>query len=117
MEEGKTIINAIEFVREAGIPEAQEEAVPNILEEVVSFKELMFRYSSAMSTLKTRLEILNEEFSVLKERTPIQSIKSRLKKPRSIAEKLMRKGLPLTCESIRDNLNDVAGVRVICASR
>ena len=27
----------------------------------------------------------------------------------------MRKGLPLTCESIRDNLNDVAGVRVICA--
>ena len=115
MEEGKTIINAIEFVREAGIPEAQEEAVPNILEEVVSFKELMFRYSSAMSTLKTRLEILNEEFSVLKERTPIQSIKSRLKKPRSIAEKLMRKGLPLTCESIRDNLNDVAGVRVICA--
>ena len=115
MEEGRTIITAIEFVREAGIPEAQEEAVPNILEEVVSFKELMFRYSSAMSTLKTRLEILNEEFSVLKERTPIQSIKSRLKKPRSIAEKLMRKGLPLTCESIRDNLNDVAGVRVICA--
>ena len=35
--------------------------------------------------------------------------------PESILEKLERKGLELTSESIEKNLNDVAGIRVICS--
>ena len=37
-----------------------------------------------------------------------------MKSPESIVKKLKLRGFPLTVESIEENLNDVAGVRVIC---
>ncbi len=51
----------------------------------------------------------------MSKRNPIEFIKTRIKKPDSIATKLKKKGLPLSIETIRNHLNDVAGVRVICA--
>ena len=42
-------------------------------------------------------------------------IKARVKKPKSIVEKLQRRGLPLSIESMESNLDDIAGVRVICS--
>ncbi|MBQ2251324.1 MAG: GTP pyrophosphokinase family protein, partial [Lachnospiraceae bacterium] len=42
-------------------------------------------------------------------------IKSRVKKPSSITEKLQRRGLPVNVQSLKDNLDDVAGIRVICS--
>ena len=48
-------------------------------------------------------------------RNPIEFIETRIKSPDSIATKLKKKGVPLTVENVRKNLNDVAGVRVICA--
>ena len=65
--------------------------------------------------VETRLKVLNGEFSQEYNRNPFESIKSRLKSPASIYEKLERKGFPETVESIRENLTDVAGVRVICS--
>ena len=47
--------------------------------------------------------------------TPSETIKTRLKSPESIMEKLSRRGYPMTVESIEQNLNDIAGVRVICS--
>ena len=58
---------------------------------------------------------MNDEFSNMYNRNPFESIKSRLKSPESIYEKLRRKGFPVTVESIQANLNDVAGIRVICS--
>ena len=49
------------------------------------------------------------------QRNPIETVSSRVKSPRSILEKLERKGYPLTVESVWENLNDVAGVRVVCS--
>lgn len=65
--------------------------------------------------VENRLQVLNEEFSLEYNRNPFESIKSRLKTPASIYEKLSRKGYPVTVESIKENLKDVAGVRVICS--
>ena len=48
-------------------------------------------------------------------RNPIEMIKARVKKPKSIVEKLQRRGLPLSIESMESNLDDIAGVRVICS--
>ena len=59
--------------------------------------------------------MLDEQFSRMHERNPIDSIQTRLKTPESIREKLLRKNLPITLASIEENVNDVAGVRVICA--
>ncbi len=76
---------------------------------------LMTYYRCAMLEIETKFKVLNEQFSLNRERNPIESIKTRLKSPRSIEEKLQRRGLPRTLSSIESGLNDVAGVRVICA--
>lgn len=79
------------------------------------FVKLMSYYKCAMMELETKLNVLNEEFSLQHDRNPINSIKTRLKKPQSIKEKLNKNSLPYSIESIEENLNDVAGVRVCCS--
>lgn len=78
------------------------------------YKQLMMVYESGIKQITTKLEILNKEYKVKGERNPIESVKSRLKSPESIAGKLERKGLDISIPSITENLNDIAGVRVIC---
>ena len=84
-------------------------------EQVDNYKTLMAYYRCAMMEIETKFNVLNEEFSLALDRNPINSIKTRLKSFESIKEKLQRKGLPLKVESIEENLNDVAGVRVVCS--
>ena len=79
------------------------------------FNRLMMEYRAAIMAVETRLKILNEEFSQEYKRNPFESIKSRLKTPTSIYGKLAFKGYPVTVESIREHLTDVAGLRVICS--
>jgi putative GTP pyrophosphokinase len=76
---------------------------------------LMTQYKCAMMEVKTRFDLLGEEYALEQGRSPINSIKTRLKTFQSIQEKLERRGLPVTPTSIRENVNDIAGVRVICA--
>ncbi|MCR5698972.1 MAG: GTP pyrophosphokinase family protein [Treponemataceae bacterium] len=78
------------------------------------FQQIMMIYESAIKQIETKLEILNKENKVLGRRNPIETIKSRIKTPESIAKKLEKKNLPVTFESMMGNLNDIAGVRVIC---
>ncbi len=85
------------------------------LQEAEPFNRLMMEYRAAIMGVENRLRVLNEEFSLEYNRNPFESIKSRLKTPASIYEKMSRKGYPVTVESIRENLKDVAGVRVICS--
>lgn len=83
-----------------------------------SFNEirmLMTYYECAILEVKTKLDVLNNEFMANELRNPIESIKSRVKKPVSILEKLERKGYEQTIRSIEENLHDVAGIRVICS--
>ena len=79
------------------------------------FQRMMMMYSCAIKEVKTKLQVLNDEFSITKNRNPIEFIKTRIKQPDSISLKLKKKRLPTTLESVRENLNDVAGVRVICS--
>ena len=77
--------------------------------------KLMAYYRCALMEIETKFNVLNVEFSLQHDRNPINSIKSRLKFLPSIQDKLERKHLPMTLKAIEENLNDVAGVRVICA--
>jgi len=79
------------------------------------FKEFMMMYNCAIREVKTKFEVLNDDFSMAYQRNPIEMIKSRIKNPQSIMEKLERRNFPFTMESILNNLNDVAGVRIICS--
>lgn len=71
-------------------------------------------YQSAIKEITTKLEILDGDFQLRHMHNPIHSIGSRVKSPESIAEKIVRKGLPMDVENISKNLLDIAGVRVIC---
>ncbi len=79
------------------------------------FEEIMMMYQCAIQEVTTKLEVLSREMSVRNNRNPIETIKYRIKKPNSIAEKLTRNGHEVTVDSITQHLNDVAGVRVICS--
>ncbi|MBE6857084.1 MAG: GTP pyrophosphokinase family protein [Ruminococcus sp.] len=85
-----------------------------IAETFYDFLHLQHLYDSAIEVVKTYLNILDNEFSVKFQRNPIHSIDSRLKSPQSIIGKLQKKGLPVTVESARKNLLDMAGIRVTC---
>lgn len=80
-----------------------------------NFSKLMAYYRCALMEIETKFNVLNEEFSLRYDRNPINSIKTRLKSFQSMRDKLQRKGIDLAVNSIEENLNDVAGVRVICA--
>ena len=79
------------------------------------YRELMSYYRCAMMEVSTEFNVLDDELSLQYDRNPIEAIKTRLKSPESIMDKLSRRGLPFSAESIEQNLNDIAGVRVICA--
>ena len=85
-----------------------------ILNQLYQFTELEHLYESAIHEVKTKLEILDSEFKTKYDYNPIHHIEDRLKSPRSIMEKLQRKGKPFNSENARAMLNDIAGVRVIC---
>ena len=72
-------------------------------------------YDSAVKQLSLKFEILNNEFKVLYARNPIHHIEGRVKSVESLATKLLNKGLPLTIETARESINDIAGVRVVCS--
>ena len=107
MEKGvnKKIINHV------NIPEGYKDFFRNM----EKFRDLMLMYNCAIKEIQTKFEILNDELSVCKNRNPIEFIKSRIKKPESIYEKLNRKNLELTEEAITEHMNDIAGVRVVCS--
>lgn len=88
----------------------------NIIEDSAqSFQELMMQYDCAMLEVKTKLEVLNKELALVHSRNPFESIKCRIKSRESILGKLERRGLDFNIENIEKELNDIAGIRVICS--
>lgn len=79
------------------------------------YNSLMMMYRCAIREIRTKLEVLDDEFSITYKRNPISSIKSRIKTPLSTYNKLQRLGYDFTEQNIREHLNDVAGIRVICS--
>lgn len=80
-----------------------------------AFKTLMAYYKCAMMEVETKFKVLAEEYSLQHDRMPITTIKSRVKSPDSIIEKLSRRNLDMTPQAIEENLTDIAGIRVICS--
>lgn len=78
------------------------------------FRLRMLYYRSAMREIETKIEVLDEEFSLRFDRNPISGVYSRLKEGRSIFEKMHRKNLAITLDNMEEHICDIAGVRVIC---
>ena len=98
------------FISENGEEDTRERSI----QQARDYLEMAQLYNAAIREVSTKLEILDAEFSVRHDHNPIHHIDSRLKSVPSILEKLQRKGKALTIASARENLLDIAGVRVIC---
>ncbi len=92
----------------------KEKILEKIYEHSKPYLKLMSYYRCAMMEIETKFKVLNEEFSLESERNPISSIKTRLKSPISIEEKLKKLDLRISLNTLEENLFDVAGIRVIC---
>lgn len=79
-----------------------------------NFKKMMFLYTAALKEIKTKIEILQEELKVFSDYEPIEYITTRIKKPETILEKLKRKNLALTYGNMFQEVNDIAGIRLVC---
>ena len=100
-----------------GLPDVklQKSEIKTLMQNyALPYRELMSYYRCAIMEVETKFNVLNEELSLQYDRNPIETIKTRLKSPESILEKLHRKNHPVTVDSIERNLNDIAGVRGIC---
>ncbi|SFP99410.1 putative GTP pyrophosphokinase [Butyrivibrio proteoclasticus] len=84
-------------------------------DQVKDFQILMMKYDCALSEVRTKLDVLNKELSLINNRNPFESIKMRIKTPISIYNKLNSKGVDFNVENISKNLSDIAGIRVICS--
>lgn len=100
-----------QLLSNAVLPEDPDE----ILGTAQQLQQVLMMYNCAIREVKTKLEVLNDELSVKNSRNPIEFITSRVKKPMSIVQKLQRKGFEISFKSVMENLNDVAGIRVICS--
>ena len=79
------------------------------------FDLLMSYYRCAVMEIETKFRVLDQEYSLEYDGNPIESIKSRIKSYDSIARKVRRKNIPMTMESLEENIRDIAGVRVVCS--
>lgn len=77
------------------------------------YRQMMTYYRCALREVETKFRVLDDQFSMYYDRNPIESIETRIKSQSSVLKKLKRRNLPLTLESMQNNLFDIAGIRVI----
>lgn len=75
----------------------------------------MMSYKFALDEMNTKINILMQEFQHIHDYNPIEHVKSRIKTPESIMKKVYRKGYEMSLNSIRNNIRDIAGIRITCS--
>ncbi len=89
--------------------------LPVIYKEPQDWERLLFYYEAALSQVQSRIQVINKEFQLSNNYTPIERITTRIKNPDSIVRKLSNSGYDLTLESVVKHINDVAGIRIVCS--
>ncbi|MET4562521.1 putative GTP pyrophosphokinase [Lysinibacillus parviboronicapiens] len=72
-------------------------------------------YKFALNEIETKINILKEEFKLIHEYNPIEHVSTRIKSPKSILLKVKKKELQPSIDAIRENIRDIAGVRITCS--
>ncbi|MBS4534159.1 GTP pyrophosphokinase family protein [Clostridium sp. D2Q-14] len=89
-----------------------EEDMVNIKEFRMEMTRFMMQYKFALNEINTKIDILKQEFQYIHEYNPIEHVKSRIKTPESILKKIRKKGCEFSLDSIKENIKDIAGVRI-----
>ena len=96
------------------MPQADPAAL-ELFENFQDYLALQHLYQAALKQLQIKFEVLNDEFQVRSGRSPIHHIESRLKSTASIIAKLQNRNYAVTLDSAKQNINDIAGSRVVCS--
>lgn len=104
--------NREEFIRENFM---SDEFLDFLQQNRAPYETLLTYYRCAIMEIETKFKVLDQEFSLRYDRNPIESIKSRIKTRDSLIRKVRNERIPLTLESIEENITDIAGIRVICS--
>lgn len=86
-----------------------------IEEENKELKQILDIYNSALKVTSTKVEVLYNMYKSLKLPNPISHVETRVKTIDSIYEKLERRNLERNNEVIKENIEDIAGIRIICS--
>lgn len=78
------------------------------------FEKLMEIYNEAKNQLTFQLELLKEALKQYCEYDVINNITSRIKTPESIINKMKKKNLDINYQNLIENINDIAGIRLVC---
>ena len=105
----------MDFADFFAIDRLSEHDEEQLIESAMQLQQVMMLYEAGIREIKTKLDILSDESRISGKPSPIDSIKSRIKTPRSIIGKLKRRGYPISLQSMMENLNDIGGIRVICS--
>ncbi len=84
-------------------------------QQPLTWERLLLLNKFAVEEIHTKLRILNEEFNHQQSSNPIEHMKIRVKKEKSIIKKLASKGIDPTPENAMKAIKDIAGVRLICS--
>lgn len=110
-----TVFSTVENAFKSSSLSAKMKSREWLMEQALPYRRLMAYYRCAIMEVETKFKVLNENFSIGNDSNHIESIKTRLKTPPSIFEKMMRKKFPMSVQSVEENMHDIAGVRVICS--
>lgn len=99
-------------LEEISIPNLNYDQLKNIKKELTRF---MMSYKFALEEMNTKINILEQEFQYIHDYNPIEHISSRLKTPESIVNKIYRKNYDLSLSGIKENIKDIAGIRITCS--
>ena len=78
------------------------------------YNDLLRIYEIAMNQVMDTLSRVKNRINSIYGYSIIENITGRVKTKESINKKLIKKNIPQTYVALVDNLNDIAGVRVIC---
>ena len=79
------------------------------------FTRMMMEYQFGIDEVLTKVTILREEFLHLQKYNPIEHVTSRVKSAESILGKMNRRGIAPSVQAIRENVRDIAGIRITCS--
>ena len=92
---------------------ASNQLVPiNVKEQ--EFQKIMRIYEMAMVQVKDNLEDMKDNLSNFYKYDVINNINCRIKTPDSIIRKMKRKQYDLNYKNLIENVEDIAGIRVVC---
>ena len=78
-------------------------------------KRFLLSYRFGLEEIMTKINILRQDFQYIHDYNPIEHVKSRVKSPESILKKINRKNLEVSIASIKENIRDIAGIRIVCS--